>query len=1699
MELLQGFMQPPKAQSVDETIPTLCDRVENATLIGDRRSAILGLKSFSREYRETVVALGLKPLLNTLKRDFVDEASVKAILETLLILFIRGDGTNDLTRSWISQQSRLQSGKYPSPLVMKQEMETVDQFSLWIADAITQSEEMVHLLIQLLETGNFHVRLYTIQILEALVATRPSRARTSITSLPTGVSTLVSLLDDAHEAVRDEIILLLMAVVNNSSHVQGLVAFENIFERLFSIIDEEGGLRGSIVVNDCLSLIHNILRYNTSNQTLFLETGNLPKLAHILNEPLQEESFFWNEQRIININTALDIVTLTVEPGTTKTEKHQNVLLESNVLMIVLRLVFFPNIPKKVRPVAVLAAADMVRGNKVSQREFSKIDVPYFDASLPADLIKADESDLVPVVDLLINWALYANSIHAFPTRVSAVELLKSYLKGNQEQQYKFIQEQITYYEKNGNADEIANRHSHFKCNLFEALFDYDPDLKLNPYKLYFTTDLFMYLFELDNEGNESLREMTRHMSTGNDLDGEEQLCSIQTLSELLITSLSSDDVRIPISYITILVFWLYGDQNAVNDFLSSKATIQSLLSFSYQIESEHDMTVKCLVTILLGVSYEFSSKDSPFPRKDYLEFITKTLGKDNYLSRIKQFKAESLFCKADAQANILDPSFDESGLPEVYFSSTFVSFFLDNYYRIKAALTHSPDEEPCSKITFEIFEEVQTRCLSLKEELKVLRLTSQKSSDSVEEQLSSLNEKYDSVLQEYESFKTKHSSLENQFQAATKELDNSKALIKTITEERNRLYESKEASFKDCEEKSDELTKIKLTLETLERELKGMRSEKEKAENGINKMNRELLLLTKDNEELQNRNKQLEKETGKQIYDLQKKGKQLESVLSKKDDSFKTVCAELEQTRELLKETKEQLVAETNEWKAKFQSHDSLVSKLTEKLKSLASSYRDMQTDRDDLQNQLSAISSRNEEQMVKLKGSLDNSMLKTEELASQNKQLNTDLQGLKDTHSQEVNSYSKKLSSVLKEMEILKENIHTLEVQLDAKQVEGVNNDATNRKLEETCAGMEKRIQNYERLIPPLESRCKELEKELQDSQLMSSSLQKEKFLMQSHLDELSNAYKTSVEKIKNLEKELAQNATSHEETVEGLNNTINELHGEASKLNVKWASMEEKMAAAENNVSQRTESELERLRTSKQDIEESCSVKDHEILNLKSESKNLETKVDSILDDLKREQSIKDQLQHQLEILKESKAEVEAEKKALIDENERSQRLLNNKEEQLKESSESFTSDLQKMKEKLNSKTKDMEGEIEHLRSELKNRSLEIEKERNLLKQGSDLVTQGLSDKVGKLEEMLNSEEQKMRKKSKELDVAKSLVEKLKSENKKLSVSSKTNIDNLQSSYENKEKDFLKVTEELQKLRVYEDDKACALQTQISVLNQTINENSEKEKSLKAQIAQNEQLINVSKNDAASLNVQMKLNEAELKTLKEKSSAAEMHIKTLTAEKEELNEKFKKETDKLMDNNGILEWKLQGLMEKIKYYNTAFRERQSFKDHVDIKDQDLTASHALGNGDETPAQADHFGLNNDILEDEVQYMARQLDHWRTVIEEKNVALKVSENLNESLSDVADALKKENASLKEQTQELLNVSENKNSSSEVDDLMLLVTDLDEKNAKYRAMLKQNGVNFSSDDDEEDEEDGEDNGDDDAENEDESEDNSDR
>lgn len=70
----------------------------------------------------------------------------------------------------------------------------------------------------------------------------------------------------AREMLRNEALLLLPVMVAGNTDFQKIVAFSGAFEKLFEIIDKEGGIDGGIVVQDTLTAVGSLLRFNVSNQ-----------------------------------------------------------------------------------------------------------------------------------------------------------------------------------------------------------------------------------------------------------------------------------------------------------------------------------------------------------------------------------------------------------------------------------------------------------------------------------------------------------------------------------------------------------------------------------------------------------------------------------------------------------------------------------------------------------------------------------------------------------------------------------------------------------------------------------------------------------------------------------------------------------------------------------------------------------------------------------------------------------------------------------------------------------------------------------------------------------------------------------------------------------------------------------------------------------------------------------------------------------------------------------------------------------------------------------------------------------------------------------------------------------------------------------------------------------------------------------------
>ena len=147
---------------------------------------------------------------------------------------------------------------------------------------------------------------------------------------------------------------MLNDVTQGSIELQKLVAFENAFDRVFNLIQADGSLaHGDVVVQDCLSLLANLLHLNPANQSLFRETGFVARLARLLAEdgaPTADEPLPSPQPtREKNIWGLLAVLKMFLIPGNLGTPANQAAFEKQGVLQQVLNIGFDTTISPRIR------------------------------------------------------------------------------------------------------------------------------------------------------------------------------------------------------------------------------------------------------------------------------------------------------------------------------------------------------------------------------------------------------------------------------------------------------------------------------------------------------------------------------------------------------------------------------------------------------------------------------------------------------------------------------------------------------------------------------------------------------------------------------------------------------------------------------------------------------------------------------------------------------------------------------------------------------------------------------------------------------------------------------------------------------------------------------------------------------------------------------------------------------------------------------------------------------------------------------------------------------------------------------------------------------------------------------------------------------------------------------------------------------
>eukprot|EP00842_Homolaphlyctis_polyrhiza_P006543 jgi/Hompol1/6890/HPOL_002507-RA len=425
---LRGEKTQP--QSASETIDKLCDRLQHSSLLEDRRTAVQGLRGLAKDWQLEVGTKCMPALITLLKLDRMDSETVKTIIETLNFLCTKDKKTKD----------------------------DVD-VGMMFTETYIEDATNVTLLLDLLAEMDFYVRYDLLQFLTTLLENSGAKLQECILTSPVGISRLIDLLDDHREIIRNgnchflyRLIDGISSIVSNAD-IQKIVAFENAFERLLAIINNEGATDGGIIVDDCLQLMMNLLRYNVSNQNLFRETSGIKQLGRLLiskvttsnyNEPtvdlpLTHERTDWTEQKITNVNSVLKLISILVAHKNSNTAMNQTALGQSNVIVPLFQVAMALHVPNRVRSQALLTVGDTIRGHASNQELFGKSVIMVATRPEISGLPNQRQPPGVPRSSLLSIIQTALGSREDFTIRAAAAYAFEAYVFNNPDGQLALI------------------------------------------------------------------------------------------------------------------------------------------------------------------------------------------------------------------------------------------------------------------------------------------------------------------------------------------------------------------------------------------------------------------------------------------------------------------------------------------------------------------------------------------------------------------------------------------------------------------------------------------------------------------------------------------------------------------------------------------------------------------------------------------------------------------------------------------------------------------------------------------------------------------------------------------------------------------------------------------------------------------------------------------------------------------------------------------------------------------------------------------------------------------------------------------------------------------------------------------------------------------------------------------------------------
>uniref|UniRef100_UPI00398EB5F5 general vesicular transport factor p115 isoform X1 n=1 Tax=Pristiophorus japonicus TaxID=55135 RepID=UPI00398EB5F5 len=605
MNFLRGVMGGQSAgpqPSGAETVQKLCDRVASSTLLDDRRDAVRALKALSKKYRLEVGSQAMEHLVNVLQTDRADSEIIGYALDTLYNLI-----SNDVEEEEPADASEEENAQKPS----------FDELAGQFTEIYIKHQENLTLLLSLLEEFDFHVRWPAVKLLTALLKNQGPQVQQIILVSPMGVSRMMDLLADSREVIRNDGLLLLQQLTKANAAIQKIVAFENAFERLLDIITEEGMSDGGIVVEDCLLLLLNLMKNNSSNQNFFKEGSYIQRMKPWFE--VAEDNTGWSAQKVTNLHLMLQLVRVLVSPVNPPgaTSSCQKSAFQCGLLQQLCTILMATGVPADILTETINTVSEVIRGSQVNQDYFASVNAPS-NPPRPA------------IVVLLMSMV---NERQPFVLRCAVLYCFQCFLYKNQKGQAEIV---ATLLPATIDANSISA--GQLLCG---GLFSTDS------LSNWCAAVALAHALQDNSIQKEQLLRVQLATSLGNPPVSLLQQCT-NILSQGDKINRRGSKVQTRVGLLMLLSTWMTNCPIAVNHFLHNQTNVPFLTAQISENLGEEEQLVQGLCALLLGICIYYNENSLENYTKEKLkQLIEKRIGKEIFIENLAYISKHELYSRA--------------------------------------------------------------------------------------------------------------------------------------------------------------------------------------------------------------------------------------------------------------------------------------------------------------------------------------------------------------------------------------------------------------------------------------------------------------------------------------------------------------------------------------------------------------------------------------------------------------------------------------------------------------------------------------------------------------------------------------------------------------------------------------------------------------------------------------------------------------------------------------------------------------------------------------------------------------------------------------------------------------------------------------------------------------------------------------------